>query len=477
MSDPTAWAASLARRLLGLGLAVAVVTGCSGTIELSTHARGQLDGGRGPGATVDAGADVANDAGGVSYADAPAGSDAVGGADAGSGAMSGDAAGSDAVSGDDAGSDAVSGDDAGSDAVSGDDAGSDAVSGDDAGSEPSHDSGLPAGNDAGGSCTPTTCAAQGKNCGTIPDTCDGTVSCGTCTAPQTCGGGGTANVCGGGSGDSVVVMTVGDITAGSNAQAVANRIKAHSPVAILMTGDFDNARSPASLANILADIDPLYGPKPGGLYPIIHPVAGPTHDVSSCTSWGGYQSYWGRDPTQPYSFDIAIPGGGSWHVMSLPDIVARYSCSSPTVQAITDWINSDLAAHTNLCTIAFWHQPYFTSTTSGHGPFDPVQPWVQALYDHGVDIVVSGHQNGDFEAFYPQSPARVRDDAHGLQAFVAATGGQSGYTYTSTAPNSITKAAGVYGALMLTLRNGSYDWKFDQAVGSGYSPSGSGTCR
>ena len=45
-------------------------------------------------------------------------------------------------------------------------------------------------------CTPTTCAVQGKNCGTISDGCGGTLVCGSCTAPQTCGGGGVANVCG-----------------------------------------------------------------------------------------------------------------------------------------------------------------------------------------------------------------------------------------------------------------------------------------
>src|SRR5262249_31185997 len=53
-------------------------------------------------------------------------------------------------------------------------------------------------NVCGGGCTPTTCAAQGKNCGTISDGCGGTLTCGACTAPQTCGGGGTPNVCGGG---------------------------------------------------------------------------------------------------------------------------------------------------------------------------------------------------------------------------------------------------------------------------------------
>jgi len=45
-------------------------------------------------------------------------------------------------------------------------------------------------------CVPTSCAALGKNCGSIADGCGGTLTCGTCTAPQTCGGGGVANVCG-----------------------------------------------------------------------------------------------------------------------------------------------------------------------------------------------------------------------------------------------------------------------------------------
>lgn len=49
-------------------------------------------------------------------------------------------------------------------------------------------------------CTPTTCAARGKNCSTIPDTCGGTLNCGSCdggaSGNETCGGGGVANVCG-----------------------------------------------------------------------------------------------------------------------------------------------------------------------------------------------------------------------------------------------------------------------------------------
>jgi hypothetical protein len=48
-----------------------------------------------------------------------------------------------------------------------------------------------------GTCTPSTCATLGKNCGSLSDGCGGTLSCGSCSAPQSCGGGGVVNVCGG----------------------------------------------------------------------------------------------------------------------------------------------------------------------------------------------------------------------------------------------------------------------------------------
>src|SRR5262249_41823678 len=48
-----------------------------------------------------------------------------------------------------------------------------------------------------GSCTPTTCAAQHAECGTIPDGCGGMLMCPVkCVAPATCGGGGVAHACG-----------------------------------------------------------------------------------------------------------------------------------------------------------------------------------------------------------------------------------------------------------------------------------------
>ena len=52
--------------------------------------------------------------------------------------------------------------------------------------------GSPIPGDATPSCTPTTCGAQGKTCGSIPDGCGGTLSCGACSYPYSCG---SSNTC------------------------------------------------------------------------------------------------------------------------------------------------------------------------------------------------------------------------------------------------------------------------------------------
>jgi hypothetical protein len=44
----------------------------------------------------------------------------------------------------------------------------------------------------GATCLPTTCAAQGKNCGTLSDGCGGTLTCGGCPGGQVCS---ASNVC------------------------------------------------------------------------------------------------------------------------------------------------------------------------------------------------------------------------------------------------------------------------------------------
>jgi len=53
--------------------------------------------------------------------------------------------------------------------------------------------GAEGGSSSGGCPGVTTCLAEGKDCGSIPDGCGNMLPCGTCTrAFESCGGGGTA---------------------------------------------------------------------------------------------------------------------------------------------------------------------------------------------------------------------------------------------------------------------------------------------
>jgi antitoxin (DNA-binding transcriptional repressor) of toxin-antitoxin stability system len=83
-------------------------------------------------------------------------------------------------------------------------------------------------------CTPQTCAQLGKTCGSVPNGCGGTLSCGTCGAGTTCGGGGTANVCGGSASTAVLTVTAsgggGDITTTPSAGIKASSGKPASGV-------------------------------------------------------------------------------------------------------------------------------------------------------------------------------------------------------------------------------------------------------
>ena len=73
-------------------------------------------------------------------------------------------------------------------------------------------------------------------------------------------------------------------------------------------------------------------------------------------------------------------------------------------------------------------------------------------------------------ALRPRSdPDGVRDDARGIRSFIVGTGGIGFYPWTGTAPNSVTKQTGTYGVLDLTLRAGSYGWRFQPTSGGTYT--------
>jgi chitodextrinase len=267
-----------------------------------------------------------------------------------------------------------------------------------------------------------------------------------------------------------VVMAAGDYTAcqgsgcsSGNSKAVHDVIAAQNPSVILGLGDFqyDN------IDYIINGFDILYGPKPGAMWSLFRPTAGPTHDVSSCTDTR-YGNYWNRPAMLAYSFNV-----GAWHIIQLPSAAYRYGCDTA---GVLTWLQNDLASNTAPCTLAFWHEPYWTRPTSEHPTrTTAVKPWVTALYNAGAEIILSGHQH-DYQRFAPQTPDDVVDPAKGVRSFIVGTGGIGLYGFTGTAPNVDASDDTTYGALKLTLHATSYDWQFIRAAGGSFTDQGSGAC-
>lgn len=69
------------------------------------------------------------------------------------------------------------------------------------------------------------------------------------------------------------------------------------------------------------------------------------------------------------------------------------------------WLKADLAAHPAKCTLAYWHQPRFSSAIHGNDP--AYDAFWRALYAAGAEIVLNGHDH-DYERFGPQTPLQPR---------------------------------------------------------------------
>ncbi len=265
----------------------------------------------------------------------------------------------------------------------------------------------------------------------------------------------------------VVVMAVGDLTSSAtnrNAVAVRNVVAAAKPARILMLGDYQYKYGSAGA--IRGGADRLWGPKPAGLWRKIMPTSGPTHDVRGCKP-SDYDRYWGRSAMRPYSFDV-----GYWHIIQLPSAAYRYKCNTVGVLA---WLKKDLATHHNQCTLAYWHEPYWTRNTATHKRVTTFKPWITALYGAGVDVVLNGHQH-NYQRFKPQNPSGGIDARKGIREFVVGSGGIGFYKFTSGPGNTAASDATTFGALRLVLRRGAYDWRFVRAAGGRFTDAGTAAC-
>jgi len=238
----------------------------------------------------------------------------------------------------------------------------------------------------------------------------------------------------------------------------------HIPGTVFTAGD--NAYPDGTLKNFADCYHPFWGrhrsrtrPAPGN------------HDYHVASA-PGYFAYFGPsagDPAQGYySYQL-----GSWRIFVLNsncDQVGGCQPGSPQEQ----WLRAELARHSAPCTLAIWHHPRFSS--GHHGNFEPVQPFWQALWEAGADVVLTGHDH-DYERLAPMDATGRRDPASGLRQFVVGTGGARLRSFRPfVLESSEARNSKAWGVLKLTLGERSYDWEFIPVPGQTFRDSGSSPC-
>jgi len=221
-----------------------------------------------------------------------------------------------------------------------------------------------------------------------------------------------------------------------------------------------------------------YDPTWGRLKSITYPAPGnheyQTSGGTNCDAAGnaaGYYTYFGAaagDPSKGYySFDL-----GTWHLIALNASCAKVGgCAAGSPEEV--WLKNDLAAHTNRCTLAFWHNPRYSS--GGVGNDSTYSPFWQDLYNANAELVLVAHDH-EYERFSPQNASSGLDTARGIREFVVGTGGKTHTNFATIRANSEVRNNDTFGFLKLTLHPSSYDWQFVPEPGKTFTDSGSTAC-
>ena len=228
----------------------------------------------------------------------------------------------------------------------------------------------------------------------------------------------------------------------------------------------DNAYDNGSAKDYKNCYDPTWGRHKART----QPAAG-NHEYNSSGATP-YFNYYGAAAGTPgqgwYSYDL-----GAWHIIVLNSNISTGAGSAQDI-----WLKADLAAHSNLCTLAYFHHPLYSSTGgSGSGgiTYSGVRQFWDDLYPGGVDVVLGGHRHF-YERMAPMTPSGSRDDASGIREIIAGTGGMSGGDQTNVFPLSEARNGNTFGVLKLYLYDDSYAWKFVPVAGRTFTDSGSTAC-
>jgi hypothetical protein len=176
-----------------------------------------------------------------------------------------------------------------------------------------------------------------------------------------------------------------------------------------------------------------------------------------------------------YSYNL-----GNWHLISLniecADEPGGCSTTGSWFASETKWLTRDLNEDHSRCTLAYWHQPTFSSTadpwTSDSAEGQTADAWWQLLYAHRATLILNGHDHV-YSRFAPMDPAGNADPRHGIREFIIGTGGESLDTVLpSSTPNLQAWSDQYYGVMKLKLYPEGYSWDYESALESPTAPAG-----
>ena len=175
-----------------------------------------------------------------------------------------------------------------------------------------------------------------------------------------------------------------------------------------------------------------------------------------------------------YSYNL-----GAWHLISLNVECASEpgGCDPNGVwfAGETRWLAQDLNQDHSRCTLAYWHQPTFSSTaspfTSDSAEGQTADAWWKLLYAHHATLILNGHDHV-YSRFAPMDPAGNPDPRRGIREFIIGTGGESLDTVLPSTPNLEAWSDQYYGVMKLRLLPDGYTWDYESALESPVAPAG-----
>jgi 3',5'-cyclic AMP phosphodiesterase CpdA len=248
------------------------------------------------------------------------------------------------------------------------------------------------------------------------------------------------------------------------AAAVEKVIQAVDPDAVLPLGDvqYDDGR--------LSAFEKSYDRSWGRQRHRTFPVPG-NHEYYGRGNAYGYFSYFG-DRAGPKGRGWYSVKMGTWRLIALNSNCGYVGCRGGSPQY--GWLRHVLIKRPAPCTLAFMHHPLISSGPHGDDEAGARPLW-RVLYHFGVDVALTGHDH-IYERFAPVNAFGVKDKRHGIREFVVGTGGAMHYPIDHVHQYSQVRNTKAFGVLQLTLRSGSYDWRFRPAAGASFTDGGTTRC-